>query len=62
MLKLYGKDISVSFIERVREDRTFPNIDDLLKQMDHDGAQAREILEKYKDSQSSLLLANKGNG
>ena len=62
MLKLYGKDISVSFIEQVREDRNFPNVNDLLKQMDHDGAQAREILEKYKDSHSNLLLANKGNG
>ncbi len=62
MLNLYGKNISVSFIERVREDRTFSNIDDLLKQMDHDGAGAREILEKYKDSHSNLLMANKGNG
>lgn len=62
MLQLYGKDISVSFIEQVRGDMTFPNVDDLLKQMDHDGAQAREILEKYKDCPPHLVIANKGNG
>ena len=62
MLQLYGKDISVSFIEQVREDRTFPDVDDLLKQMDQDGAQAREILEKYKDNHSNFFLAHKGNG
>ncbi len=50
MLQLYGKNISVSFIEQVREDMTFSSVDGLLKQMDQDGAQAREILAKYQDS------------
>jgi len=50
MLQLYGKNISVSFIEQVREDMTFSSVDDLLKQMDQDGDQAREILAKYQDS------------
>lgn len=60
--QLYGKDISVSFIEQVREDMTFSNVDDLVKQMDQDGVQAREILANYQESRSNLLLANQGNG
>ncbi len=61
-LNLYGKDMSVFFIEQVREDMTFLNVDDLLKQMDQDGAQARAILEKYHGHPSSLLMANEENG
>jgi riboflavin kinase/FMN adenylyltransferase len=60
--QLYGKNLFVSFIEQVREDMTFSNVDDLVKQMDQDGAQAREILANYEDSCPNLLLANKGNG
>lgn len=59
MLELYGKNISVSFIEQVRGDMAFSSIDNLLKQMDHDGVQAREILAKYKGSESGLVMANK---
>ena len=61
-LNLYGKDISVSFIEQVREDMTFLNVDNLLKQMDQDGAQARAIFEKYNGNPSNLLMVNEGNG
>jgi len=60
-LTLYGKDISVSFIEQVREDMTFSTVDDLLKQMDQDGIQARAILERYHTSFPQLSLANRGN-
>ena len=60
--QLYGKNLFVSFIEQVREDMTFSNVDDLVKQMDQDGAQAREILAKYQDSSPNILVANKGNG
>ena len=58
-LELYGKNISVSFIKQVRGDRVFSHVDDLLKQMDLDGAQAREILKKYQGNQSGLVMANK---
>ena len=46
-LELYGEVISVSFIERVRGDMTFSSVDDLLRRMDQDGIQAREILHDY---------------
>lgn len=46
-LQLYGEDISVHFIEGVRGDMTFPNAQDLVSQMDHDGQRARDILRNY---------------
>lgn len=60
--QLYGKNISVSFIEQVREDMTFSNVDDLVKQMDQDGVQTRELVANYQNSRPNLSLANKGNG
>ena len=41
---------------------TFLNVDDLLKQMDQDGAQARAILEKNNGSPPTVLMANEDNG
>jgi riboflavin kinase/FMN adenylyltransferase len=46
-VQLYGEDISVHFIEGVRGDMTFANVQDLVKQMDHDGLRARDILRNY---------------
>jgi riboflavin kinase/FMN adenylyltransferase len=48
--QLYGEDISVHFIESIRGDMTFPHVDDLVRQMDHDGFCAREILQDYSGS------------
>jgi riboflavin kinase / FMN adenylyltransferase len=45
--QLYGEDISVHFIEGVRGDMTFANVQDLVRQMNHDGLRAREILQDY---------------
>jgi riboflavin kinase/FMN adenylyltransferase len=44
---LYGEDIAVYFIERVRGDMTFDNAQDLVGQMDRDGLRARDILQNY---------------
>ena len=61
--QLYGKQISVSFIEQVRGDMTFSDVDDLVKQMNDDGARARTILEKYKaHPPSRLVMADKNPG
>ncbi len=54
-LQLYGKTISVLFIEQMRGDMTFSCVDDLLRQMDHDGTQARDILERYQNSSTHIL-------
>ena len=58
-LQLYGKDLSVSFIEQVRGDMTFSGVDDLLKQMDQDGMQARIILAKYQESDTPFIMAHR---
>ena len=41
---LYGKEITVSFIERLRGDEKFSTVPDLLRQMELDANQARERL------------------
>jgi riboflavin kinase / FMN adenylyltransferase len=45
--QLYGEDISVHFIERIRGDMIFADVRDLVIQMNHDGLRAREILQEY---------------
>lgn len=41
---IYGRDIEVSFIEKVRDDRRFASVEELIAQMESDCAKAREIL------------------
>ncbi len=48
--QLYGEDISVHFIDSIRGDMTFAHVEDLVRQMDHDGLRAREILRDYSGS------------
>ena len=42
---LYGREIEVEFVEKLREEECFPDLDALVKQMHIDAAQARAILE-----------------
>lgn len=46
-IQLYGEHIAVFFIERVRGDMVFANVQDLVNQMDHDGLRAKGILRNY---------------
>jgi riboflavin kinase/FMN adenylyltransferase len=41
---LYGREIEVEFVAKLREEECFANLDELVKQMHVDAAQAREIL------------------
>jgi riboflavin kinase / FMN adenylyltransferase len=41
---LYGEQARVSFVERLRDDRRFDSVDELMAQMDRDVAAAREVL------------------
>lgn len=41
---IYGHDIEVSFIDKVRDDRRFASAEELVNQMNADCAKAREIL------------------
>ncbi|WP_454064615.1 bifunctional riboflavin kinase/FAD synthetase [Candidatus Nitrospira salsa] len=56
---LYGQRIHVSFIDYIRGDQEFLNSDELVRQMERDGIQARRLLEEWnKDcSQSTRLTA-----
>jgi riboflavin kinase/FMN adenylyltransferase len=42
--KIYGREIEVVFVDKVRDDRKFANADELIAQMHTDCAKAREIL------------------
>ncbi len=54
-LDLYGRELNVDFVEMVREDRTFPNVEELLHQMKADGERARNLLARHQ-----CLLPNPG--
>ena len=41
---LYGKRIQVEFVEKLRDEEKFADLDAMVKQIDRDAAQAREIL------------------
>jgi riboflavin kinase/FMN adenylyltransferase len=41
---LYGRDIDVVFIDWIREEKLFSSVDELVRNMDNDAAQARAVL------------------
>jgi len=43
---LYGEHLSIAFVEYLRPEAKFDNLDQLVKQIDHDCQQARETLAK----------------
>ncbi len=44
---LYGREVTVEFIRRIREERKFGSLEELTRQIGIDTDQARKILEKY---------------
>jgi riboflavin kinase/FMN adenylyltransferase len=46
---LYGQNLRVAFVSRLRGEKRFPSVDDLVTQMHNDVADAREILSKYQE-------------
>ncbi len=44
---LYGKKVGVSFVERLRDEKRFASVDELVAQIEHDVAAVREILRDY---------------
>ncbi len=43
---IYGKDIQVQFVDRIRDEKSFDGIESLKKQLDKDELTAKEILDK----------------
>jgi riboflavin kinase / FMN adenylyltransferase len=46
---LYGQNLRVAFVSRLRGERRFPSVEDLIAQMHRDVAEAREICAKYEN-------------
>jgi riboflavin kinase / FMN adenylyltransferase len=46
---LYDRDIDVAFIDWIREEKLFSSVDELVRNMNNDAAQARAILAKARD-------------
>ena len=44
---LYGKKVRVNFVERLRDEKRFASVDELVAQIEHDVASVREILCDY---------------
>jgi riboflavin kinase / FMN adenylyltransferase len=44
---LYGQNLRVAFVGRLRGERRFPTVEELISQMHRDVAEAREIVSKY---------------
>ena len=47
---LYGQNLRVAFVSRLRGERRFPSVEDLIAQMHRDVAEAREICARYERS------------
>lgn len=45
---IYGEDITIYFIQKIREEKKFQNAEDLVKQIDKDITEARSLLQKLK--------------
>jgi riboflavin kinase/FMN adenylyltransferase len=41
---LYGRRLTVGFVEHLRGERKFPSVEDLVKQIQEDAKQARALL------------------
>jgi len=54
---IYGESIRMDFVERIREERTFPNAQALIDEMNKDSQKAKEILQ---EDPSSILKGKKG--
>jgi len=50
---LYGQNLRVAFVSRLRGEKRFPSVEDLVAQMHNDVDEAREILGKYESRGSA---------
>jgi riboflavin kinase/FMN adenylyltransferase len=46
---LYGQNLRIAFVSRLRGEKRFPSVEDLISQMHRDVAEAREILARYEN-------------
>jgi riboflavin kinase / FMN adenylyltransferase len=48
---LYGQNLRVAFVSRLRGERRFPSVEELIAQMNRDVAEAREITGRYESTE-----------
>ena len=48
---LYGQNLRVAFVGRLRGERRFPSVEELIAQMNRDVAEAREITGRYESTE-----------
>lgn len=46
---LYGKEVTVEFLQKLREEKKFSSVEDLIKQLENDKKTCRAIIENYRD-------------
>ena len=46
---LYGQNLRIAFVSRLRGEKRFPSVEDLISQMHRDVAEASEILARYEN-------------
>jgi riboflavin kinase/FMN adenylyltransferase len=44
---LYGQNLRIAFVKRLRGERRFPSVEDLISQMKRDVVEAREVCAGY---------------
>ena len=49
---LYGKSLRLAFVERLRGERRFPGVEDLIAQMHRDVERARDVLASFTPPQA----------
>ena len=53
--ELYGERMEVHLHQKLRDDRVFPSLEALRRQLDHDVAQARSLLLSYEEDLEPIL-------
>lgn len=56
---IYGEEITVNVIDRIREEKRFASKDELIKQINIDRSKSLEILSGFKDLTSSSIFENR---
>jgi riboflavin kinase/FMN adenylyltransferase len=46
---IYGQNLRIAFVSRLRGEKRFPSVEDLISQMHRDVAEARDILARYEN-------------
>ena len=46
---LYGKEVTLEFLQKLRDEKKFSSVDDLIEQLENDKKTCIAIIENYRD-------------